>query len=396
LPALPTGLWNYDANDRITTDIYDANGNTISAGGTADAYDFENHLVGHGFMTFVYDGDGNRVAKTVGGVTTSFLVDTNNPTGYAQVLDELRSGAVTRSYAYGLELISETQFTDAAPPASPWATSFYGYDGHGSVRYLTNATGAVTDTYDYDAFGNLLSPTGSTPNLYLFAGEQFDPDLGLYYNRARYLDVRTGRFWGMDSYAGDIFDPISLHKYLYVEDEPVDNSDPCGLCMPSTGPLGNQVQQLIFQDFEQQTGSGIGNIPVNSILNLSLSSFKGGLLRPDLVDTVTFTSIGQVYEIKSVYSEAAGLAQVLLYAAVLSKFDKERTWIPGFTYLPTPIIPVNPSTVAFVSLSAPGVVTYCLVNQLELTAAALGVVAGALSQLQVDFGVATLETAMAF
>ena len=58
--------------------------------GIADSYDFENHLIQHGGMTFVYDGDGNRVAKTVGGVTTAFLVDSINPTGYAQVLDELQ------------------------------------------------------------------------------------------------------------------------------------------------------------------------------------------------------------------------------------------------------------------------------------------------------------------
>ena len=92
--------------------------------------------------------------------------------------------------------------TDAPPPANPWTTSYYGYDGHGSVRYLTNSTGTVTDTYDYDAFGNLINSTGTTPNNYLFAGEQFDPDLNLYYNRARYLDTRVGRFWGMDSYEG--------------------------------------------------------------------------------------------------------------------------------------------------------------------------------------------------
>jgi RHS repeat-associated protein len=50
----------------------------------------------------------------------------------------------------------------------------------------------VTDTYDYDAFGNLIHSTGTTPNNYLFAGEQFDPELGLYYNRARYRNVSTG------------------------------------------------------------------------------------------------------------------------------------------------------------------------------------------------------------
>ena len=53
-------------------------------------------------VTIVYDGDGNRVAETVGGVTTKYLVDTQNPTGYAQVVDELvGGGAVTRTYTYG-------------------------------------------------------------------------------------------------------------------------------------------------------------------------------------------------------------------------------------------------------------------------------------------------------
>jgi hypothetical protein len=35
-------------------------------------------------------------------------------------------------------------------------------DGHGSVRELTAASGNVTDTHDYEAFGNLLH--GSTPS----------------------------------------------------------------------------------------------------------------------------------------------------------------------------------------------------------------------------------------
>jgi RHS repeat-associated protein len=90
----------------------------------------------------------------------------------------------------------------------------YVFDGHGSVRALTNAAGAVTDTYDYDAFGNLLHSTGTTPNNYLFAGEQFDPNLNLYYNRARYLSTNTGRFWTMDDDEGNGYEPASLHKYL--------------------------------------------------------------------------------------------------------------------------------------------------------------------------------------
>jgi RHS repeat-associated protein len=66
---------------------------------------------------------------------------------------------------------------------------------------LRSVVGSVV-TYDYDAFGNLIHSTGTTPNNYLFAGEQFDPDLGLYYNRARYLNTANGRFWSMDTYEG--------------------------------------------------------------------------------------------------------------------------------------------------------------------------------------------------
>lgn len=216
--GMTASTYTYDADDRLGSDQYDADGNTINSGGTANAYDFENHLTQHGFVTLVYDGDGNRVSETVGGVTTNYLVDTQNPTGYAQVVDELQSGTVARTYSFGLERISETQTLN-----SVLTTSFYSYDGHGSVRQLTNASGAITDSYDYDAFGNLINSTGSTPNVYLFAGEQYDPALGLYYNRARYLNTTTGRFWSMDTFEGRTKDPRSLHKYSYVSGSLVDN-----------------------------------------------------------------------------------------------------------------------------------------------------------------------------
>jgi RHS repeat-associated protein len=68
------------------------------------------------------------------------------------------------------------------------------------VRYLTDPSGQVTDAYDYDAFGNVVNQTGSTPNTRLFAGEEFDPDLGLQYLRSRYVDPQRGRFWARDSF----------------------------------------------------------------------------------------------------------------------------------------------------------------------------------------------------
>lgn len=86
----------------------------------------------------------------------------------------------------------------------------------------------ITDTYDYDAFGNKINSTGSTPNNYLYRGEQWDSDLGLYYLRARYYNPLTGRFMSRDPEDGKPIDPKSLHKYLYANGDPVNLKDPTG------------------------------------------------------------------------------------------------------------------------------------------------------------------------
>jgi RHS repeat-associated protein len=226
LPGIVSNTFSYDADDRMTsTETYDNNGNTIVSGARAFAYDFEYRLksMNNGAVTLVYDGDGNRVARTAGGVTARYLVDDLNPTGYVQVVEELVNGAVQRRYTYGLQRVSQTQLLNSA-----WTTSFYNYDGFGSVRQLTDPTGAVTDTYDYDAWGNIVDSTGATPNVYLYRGEQYDPDLHLYYLRARYLNPLTGRFLSRDPGSGKIADPKSLHRYLYAGGNPVNAIDPSG------------------------------------------------------------------------------------------------------------------------------------------------------------------------
>jgi RHS repeat-associated protein len=176
-----------------------------------------------GAVTLVYDGDGNRVSKTVGGVTTKYLVDDLNPTGYAQVVEELVGGAVTRQYTYGLQRVSQQQFI-----SNTWTPSFYGYDGGGNVRNLTNTAGAITDEYLYDAFGNSFTKAGNTPNNYLYRGEQYDGDLGLYYLRARYYNPATGRFLSRDPEDDKLYDQAAFHKYLYASGNPVNRIDPRG------------------------------------------------------------------------------------------------------------------------------------------------------------------------
>jgi RHS repeat-associated protein len=220
--AVPTAPSAYDSNDRLTTDTYDDNGNTTGMGGAILTYDFEHRItsVNDGAVSFVYDGDGNRVAKTVNGTRTDFLVDDQNPTGYAQVLEEIVAGAVERVYTYGVGLIGQ-QSRDGS-------IRFFHQDGQESVRLLTDATASQTDTYDYEAFGALLRSTGGTANRYLFRSEQFDSAVNSYYLRARYYRLDTGRFLTADSWSGDVTTPQTLHKYVYTSNNPVMRSDPSG------------------------------------------------------------------------------------------------------------------------------------------------------------------------
>ena len=146
-----------------------------------------------------------------------------------------KEGVVVVTYTHGHDLISQTR------PGT--GTRFYEYDGQLSTRHLTDTSGAVTDAYTFDAFGVMLASVGTTANAYLYAGEQLDPNVGFYYLRARYYDPSVGRFTSTDPEQGSVFDPVSLHRYLYANADPVNNGDPSGrsgsnLVPQSCGPIG--------------------------------------------------------------------------------------------------------------------------------------------------------------
>ena len=228
--------YTYDANDRLTqaggeSYTYDANGNTLSVSidntHTAYSYDYNNRLiqmiktensVDIDNVTYQYDIDGLRIAKNDDGNQTHYLVDKNRD--YGQVIKELDStNATTVDYLYGDDLIKQTRAANDA---------YYLYDGHGSTRALADGTGNITDTYDYNAYGQLIDSTGATDNSYLYTGEQFDQSLSNYYLRARYYDPNNGRFTTMDTWMGVNSDPVTLNKYAYGNLDPVNYIDPTG------------------------------------------------------------------------------------------------------------------------------------------------------------------------
>jgi RHS repeat-associated protein len=71
----------------------------------------------------------------------------------------------------------------------------------------------------------------------LYNSEQFDHLTGLSYLRARYYDPASGRFNRLDPFFGNLNDPQSLHKYLFVHGNPISGIDPTGNEFSLTGML---------------------------------------------------------------------------------------------------------------------------------------------------------------
>ena len=241
----------------------------------------------------------------MGGTTTYYLLVDRNPSGYVQVLEEwtVTSTATNlgRVYNYGLSLISQRQ-------VSSGTVNYYGFDGHGSTRFLTSTNGTVTDTYMYDTYGTLIASTGSTSNSYLYCCQQFDVDLGQYYLRARTYNPGTGRFWTMDTYQGDNKDPLSLHKYLYGVADPVDFSDLSGLLalIPSSMSDGDKIHQIIADQFALARPNALPyNTSLRTVLNKIIPYQGIGRLRPDLIDQGKH----EIYDIKSAAEIPEGIAK---------------------------------------------------------------------------------------
>jgi RHS repeat-associated protein len=96
--------------------------------------------------------------------------------------------------------------------------AIYLTDRLGSVRNLTDSNGNLIDTITYDGFGNVTNETSTlVADRWKYTGREFDRETGLQFNRARYLDQKTGRWTSQDPLG---FEAGDSNLYRYVSNAP--------------------------------------------------------------------------------------------------------------------------------------------------------------------------------
>ena len=262
--------------DPGTTYSYDKDGNLIqkcdktnSADPVTYEYTAENRLAvvkqgGTVLMAAMYDGDNNRVfeldntykwedcygdevlipenQRTEDGNSpkeqlASLVKGGSNAKGYTlteyindinrentEVLAEYGADEkVRQAYTYGESGIGERISVDKSTESS-----YYLYDGRNSVTGILTENANLTNSYQYDPYGNLTSGTADGVNYYAYNGESTNVKTGLQYLRARYYNAENGTFTTEDSDLGTTENPLTRNRYDYTTNNPLNYSDPTG------------------------------------------------------------------------------------------------------------------------------------------------------------------------
>ncbi|MGH7861260.1 MAG: RHS repeat-associated core domain-containing protein [Candidatus Dormibacteraceae bacterium] len=268
LTGAGSNSYGYDALNRVTsanttTYTYDgADQMTQAQAGAATTtlgYDIANQLqsrVVSGVSTnYSYDQNGNRTRAIDGG-------NNNTTWSYDQAnrLISFQSGAATAGYAYNGDGLLSLESSASSSTALAWNSQgrlpliviagssyingpdglpleqvsaagtvcYYHHDQIGNTLALTDASGAVVQSYGYDAYGNKTASSGTIVNPFQFQGQYLDPLSGLYYLRARFYDPLVGAFVTRDPAVATTRAP-----YAFASDTPLNGADPSGLCWPS-------------------------------------------------------------------------------------------------------------------------------------------------------------------
>ncbi len=241
------------------------------------------------FYSIAPDAEGVRRSKTAseGEEKKEILFISDTSGELSRTLAETdEEGELLASYGWGDTLISQTR---------EGKTSTYLYDGQGNVRGLLNEKGNLTDTYAYNAYGELTEKTGETENHYLYTGEYYDGVSGLYYLRARYMSPETGTFISMDTWQGDLYEPVTLHKYLYANANPVKYKDPSGMFSLPECNIASAIGAELYQNQNVILGMSLLNGIGKSVMTRLCGGDAGDMTEAFLEGMIEGAAMGMLF-----------------------------------------------------------------------------------------------------
>jgi RHS repeat-associated protein len=210
-------------NNRMDGYSYDAAGNLLNDKLHSYTYDAENRVTqvdAGATATYIYDANGRRVRKTVGGVSVDYLYDLSNH----EITEVNSSGGWNRGEVYAGDNHIATY--------NNGTTYFIHRDWLGTERVRSSLSGVSCETVTSLAFGDGMTTTGSCSDIspLHFTGKQRDTESGLDYFGARYNSSGLGRFMSPDpkQISAHMFDPQSFNRYAHTRNNPLAFVDPDG------------------------------------------------------------------------------------------------------------------------------------------------------------------------
>ena len=231
-----TVSYTYDSawKDKLTsydgqTITYDEIGNPLSYRGYTLTWQGKRLQSLSGNSTtasYTYDEQGVRSSKTVNNVTTTFSY--NGSLLMAQVQG---SGAsqVKQLYSYD----ANGQLVSVNYNGTEY---YYLRNGQTDIVGLMDGNGTKVVEYTYDAWGKLISTTGTlatslgADNPFRYRGYYYDTETGLYYLTTRYYDPEVCRFISADVYMTTGQGVLGGNMFAYCLNNPLIYDDDQGGC----------------------------------------------------------------------------------------------------------------------------------------------------------------------